>query len=163
MRVDVPLADAAGLQIGQSARIHCSLLPDTTFHGKVTHITGEADLQRNTLQAKVSITDPVDRLRPEMLCRVEFLESQTPSSHGTPARSASSLATWIPHSALTDGAVWVCDPESRRVQKRAVTAYDESRDGHVRIINGLRPGEWVVLSPTDLRDGQRVSPNLTNP
>jgi RND family efflux transporter MFP subunit len=161
VRVDVPLADAAGLQVGQSARIHCSLLPNTPFQGKVTHIIGEADLQRNTLQAKVSITDPVDQLRPEMLCRVEFLESPNPSSAGAPARTTSSLATWIPQNALTDGAVWVCDPESNRVQKRAVTATKETRDGHVRIAEGIQPGEWVVLSPTDLRDRKRVNPNLT--
>lgn len=162
VRVDVPLADAAGLQVGQSVRIHCSLLPDTTFEGKVTHITGEADLQRNTLQAKVSIIDPADQLRPEMLCRVEFLETRTPSP-GKPARATASLVTWIPETALTGGAVWVCDPESKRVQKRAVTATNETRDGHIRISGGLRPGEWVVLSPADLRDGRRVNPKLTPP
>jgi RND family efflux transporter MFP subunit len=163
VRVDVPLADAAGLQAGQAARIHCSLLPDTTFRGKVTHITGEADLQRNTLQAKVSIIDPVEQFRPEMLCRVEFLESKNPSSPGTPARTTLSLATWVAQAALSDGTVWVCDPESKRVQKRAVSASGESRDGHILINDGLRPGEWVVLSPSDLRDGQRVQPNLKQP
>jgi RND family efflux transporter MFP subunit len=160
VRVDVPLADAAGLQVGQSARIHCSLLPDTAFEGKVTHITGEADLQRNTLQAKVSIIDPADQLRPEMLCRVEFLET---AANSTSVRTTSLLATWIPPSALSDGAVWVCDPESKRVQKRTVTATDETRDGHIRITDGLRPGEWVVLLPRDLRDGKRVNPKLTQP
>lgn len=162
VRVDVPLADAAGLQIGQSARIHCSLLPDTAFQGKVSHITGEADLQRNTLQAKVSIVDPVDQLRPEMLCRVEFLETRSPSSDKA-ARAAASLATWVPEAALAENAVWVCDPESKRVRKRAVSATAESRDGHIRITDGLRPGEWVVLSPRDLRDGKRVNPKLTTP
>ena len=160
VRVDVPLADAAGLQIGQSARIHCSLLPDTVLQGKVTHITGEADLQRNTLQAKVSMIDPADQLRPEMLCRVEFLETKDAPS---PARAAPSLATWIPPSALADGTVWVCDPESRRVRKRSVIAASETRDGHIRIADGLRPGEWVVLTPRDLRDGQRVNTNLIQP
>lgn len=162
VRVDVPLADAAGLQVGQGARIHCSLLPDTAFQGKVTLITGEADLQRNTLQAKVSIMDPADQLRPEMLCRVEFLETRT-ASPGKPALAAASLATWIPESALTGKAVWVCDPESKRVQKRSITASDESRDGHIRIAEGLRPGEWVVLSPRDLRDGKRVNPRFPTP
>ena len=47
--------------------------PTSVFEGEVTRITGEADLQRNTSQAKVRITDPIDQLRPEMLCRVEFL------------------------------------------------------------------------------------------
>lgn len=162
VRVDVPLGDAAGLQVGQAARIHCSLLPDTAFQGKVTHITGEADLQRNTLQAKVSIVDPPDQLRPEMLCRVEFLETRA-TSPGKPILAAASIATWIPENALTDRAVWICDPESKRVQKRSVTAGNESRDGHIRISDGLRPGEWVVLSPRDLRDGKRVNPRLPTP
>ncbi len=162
VRVDVPLADAAGLQIGQAARIRCSLLPDKVFDGVVTRITGEADLQRNTLQAKVSITDPVDQLRPEMLCRVEFLAiAQTTSSSSSLATG--SITTWIPESAAGDGGAWVCDPESKRVSKRTIRKSAETRDGFVRVNEGLRPGEWVVLSPQDLNDGKRVNPILQQP
>lgn len=162
VRVDVPLADAAGLQIGQAAKIRCSLLPDKVFEGKVTRITGEADLQRNTLQAKVSITDPVDQLRPEMLCRVEFLAM---ASNGTTTTQTASgaIATWIPESAASNGTAWVCDPESKRVTKREIKTTSEKREGLVRITEGLRPGEWVVLSPEDLNDGQRVNPTLKQP
>jgi RND family efflux transporter MFP subunit len=155
VRVDVPLADAAGLQIGQTARIRCSLLPDKIFAGVVTRITGEADLQRNTLQAKVSITDPVDQLRPEMLCRVEFLGIAS-----TGPASQQSIATWIPDSAASDGSAWVCDPESKRVSRRAIKKSTEARDGFIRVSEGLRPGEWVVLAPANLNDGQRVNPTL---
>jgi len=157
VRVDVPLADAAGLSVGQLAKIRCSLLPEKVFNGEVTRITGEADLQRNTLQAKVRIIDPSEQLRPEMLCRVEFLGSATSvagQSGGGP------LATWIPESAVADGAAWVCDPESKRVEKRAIQVSSEKRDGHVRIAEGLRPGEHVILSPKNLREGQRVNPVL---
>jgi RND family efflux transporter MFP subunit len=159
VRVDVPLADAAGLQIGQHVRIRCSLLPDKVFHGKVTLISGEADLQRNTLQAKVSIDDPVDELRPEMLCRVEFLETMKSGGPvSTPA--AGSLATWVPEAALAENHVWICDSESKRVSKRAVTPSTEIKDGYLRISDGLRPGEWVVLSPKQLQEGKRVTPTL---
>lgn len=158
VRVDVPLADAAGLSVGQSAKIRCSLLPDQVFAGEVTRITGEADLQRNTLQAKVRILDPVDQLRPEMLCRVEFF-----GSTAVPGQAAGSLATWIPQTALADGAAWVFDPDSKRVAKRAVQASAESRDGFLRILDGLRPGEQVVLSPQGLRDGQRVHSKTARP
>ena len=162
VRVDVPLADAAGLQIGQQARIRCSLLPDKVFNGTVTRITGEADLQRNTLQAKVSISDPVDQLRPEMLCRVEFLGTAGTSLAGG-GSTGGSLVTWIPEAAASDGGVWVCDPESKRVSKRPAKIANETRDGFTRIDEGLRPGEWVILSPQNLRDGQRVNPTLTEP
>jgi len=161
VRVDVPLADAAGLQVGQLARIRCSILPERVFHGEVTRITGEADLQRNTLQAKVRILDPIDLLRPEMLCRVEFLGAARPA--GGAAVSGGALATWIPQGALRDAAVWVCDPESKRVLLRPVRAGDEVRDGHRRILAGLQPGEWVVLDPAGLTDKQRVNPHLFEP
>ena len=162
VRVDVPLADAAGLQIGQQSRIRCSILPDNVFKGTVTRITGEADLQRNTLQAKVSISNPVDQLRPEMLCRVEFLGTAGTSLAGS-GSAAGSLVTWIPEAAATDGGVWICDPESKRISKRPVKIADETRDGFTRVDEGLRPGEWVILSPQKLRDGQRVNPTLTEP
>jgi len=152
VRVDVPLADAAGLSLGQKARIRCSLMPDKVFDGEVTRLTGEADVQRNTLQAKVRIAQPLDQLRPEMLCRVEFLGT------ATTAGAAGTLAAWAPRNALTDGAVWVVDPETKRVSKRAVEVSSETREDKVRITTGLRPGEQVILSPQGLREGQRVKP-----
>jgi multidrug efflux pump subunit AcrA (membrane-fusion protein) len=165
VRVDVPLADAAGLEVGQAARIRCSLLPDTVFEGRVTRVTGEADLQRNTLQAKVQLLDPDPRLRPEMLCRVEFLEAG-PGAVGTTAAAgtdAGGLLTWVPESALEQGRVWICDVGSRRVQPREVEATPHVRDGYVRVASGVRPGEWVVVSPARLRPDQRVNPRLLEP
>ena len=158
-RVDVPLADAAGLHVGQRARIVCSLLPERVFHGEVTRITGEADLQRNTLQAKVRIESPSEQLRPEMLCRVEFL----PAASGPAGETTTSivLVTWIPRAALRGDHVWVLDPGSLRVSRRNVTPGNESKDGHIRIDEGLRPGERVVVSPQDLRENQRVQATET--
>lgn len=164
VRVDVPLADAAGLQIGQRARIRCSLLPETVFHGEVTRITGEADVARNTLQAKVSIKDPSDQLRPEMLCRVEFLESPRPSSGtSTPVAGTGELTTWVPESAISGNRTWVCDPDTKRVEPRDVKTTNDTKDGFVRVAEGLSPGEWVVLSPESLEEGQRVNPELIEP
>ncbi len=74
-RVDVPLADARQLAPGQAAIITSDFLPNTEFRGIVSRIVGTADLQRNTLQAKVRVIDPDPRLRPEMLCRVKFLQT----------------------------------------------------------------------------------------
>jgi len=158
VRVDVPLADAAALHAGQAAKIRCSLLPNRVFAGEVTRITGEADVQRNTLQAKVRMIDPIDVLRPEMLCRVEFFGTTS-----TTTAASGSLALWVPREAITDGIAWVCDPESQRVTKREVQTTSESRDGFIRINSGLLPGELVVVSPQNLRDGQRVRTNLRQP
>jgi multidrug efflux pump subunit AcrA (membrane-fusion protein) len=161
VRVDVPLADAAGLTVGQRARIRCGLLPDQEFEGEVTRISGEADIQRNSLQAKVRIIDPSDRLRPEMLCRVEFLESATPAKNTMDlVNTAGSLRVHVPLAALRDGSLWVCDPDTRRVSQREVLAFGESRDDFQALKSGVRPGEWVVLNPANLKPGQRVNPQV---
>ena len=165
VRVDVPLADAAGLTIGQRARIRCSLLPDAVFDGEVTRIAGEADIQRNTLQAKVRVIAPDDRLRPEMICRVEFYQAALPSINGEARRTsaAGDLAVFIPESAVTaESQVWICDADSSRVESREVVVTRDLRDGWLRIKSGIRPGEWVVDDPaaTNLKPGQRVRPNL---
>ncbi len=161
VRVDVPLADAAALRVGQAARIRCNLLPDRVFDGRVTRIAGEADLQRNTLQAKVALFEPIDALRPEMLCRVEFLDggrvlAQDGGSGPTGGRGAGSLDVWMPEAAVHDGGAWVVDPEARKVDRRELELGGETRDGRVRVGAGVRPGEWVVISPQGLREGQRV-------
>jgi RND family efflux transporter MFP subunit len=162
VRVDVPLADAAGLGVGQQVRIRCNLLPDEVFNGEVTRISGEADLQRNTLQAKVRVINPAAKLRPEMLCRAEFLDTaSTPSPAGRPATSAGNLAVFVLESAISDGAVWVCDPDTKRVSRRVIVSTAETREGYRRLESGIRPGEWIVTEPAGLREGQRVKPQVT--
>ncbi|GAA5119050.1 efflux RND transporter periplasmic adaptor subunit [Luteolibacter yonseiensis] len=165
VRVDVPLADAAGLQVGQPAKIHCSLLPERVFRGEVTVITGQADLQRNTLQAKVRILDPVDILRPEMLCRAEFLAPPVvaASSSSSAPVAGGTLSMWVPEKSISGGKVWICDPRTKRVEGRTAATTSDTREGYRRVSEGIKPGEWVVMAAQGLRDGQRVNPNLIQP
>ncbi len=156
VRVDVPLGDAAGLGVGQRAKIRCNLLPDMVFEGEVTRIEGSADLQRNTLQAKVRIEDPSEKLRPEMLCRVEFFEA-SPGTTGNPVDTSTGIAVYVPRSSVSGGTVWICDSDSLRAEKRNVET-SLIRENLVRVESGIRPGEWVVSKPTGLEAGQRLDP-----
>lgn len=155
VRVDVPLADAAGLSVGQPAKIRCNLLPDEVFEGVVTRIEGAADIQRNTLQAKVRIENPSEKLRPEMLCRVEFLEAPEISKSTT--GGATAVAVYVPATAIRGGSVWICDPDSLRAEKREVST-SATAENLIRIDTGIRPGEWVITQPSGLRAGQRLKP-----
>jgi RND family efflux transporter MFP subunit len=158
-RIDVPLGEAERLAVGQPVRIRSSLLPDRIFEGRVTRIEGEADLQRNTLQAKVKILNPADRLRPEMLCRAEFLSlSQGPEQ---PVGDSVRLGLYVPESSLLQdangAAVWVLDSAGERVERRDLDLGSEYREGHVRVLAGLRPGDFVVNDPpADLESGERI-------
>ncbi|MFK7852298.1 MAG: efflux RND transporter periplasmic adaptor subunit [Akkermansiaceae bacterium] len=160
VRVDVPLADAAGLSVGQRAKIRCNLLPDQVFEGEVTRIEGAADLQRNTLQAKVRIEKPSDKMRPDMLCRVEFFETRQMADPNT--TGISGVAVYVPESAIDEGCLWICNPDTMRAEKRSVTI-SQTREGMVRIDAGVRPGEWIVANPSELQSGQRLKPLSSDP
>lgn len=164
-RVDVPLADAAGLKTGQKTRIQTSLLTGVIFDGEVVRISGEADLQRNTLQAKVRILNPADQLRPEMLCRAEFLshDRDTPPGLKPNVGAATSLSLWIPAAAVKGDHIWVCNPESKRLSLRKVSVSHEEQDGYRQVTEGLRPGEWIVMTAGNWKENQRVNPKTVEP
>ena len=170
-RIDVPLAEAAQLVIGQAVRIRSEILPGTIFEGRVTRIVGEADLQRNTLQVKVAIANPNDRLRPEMLCRAEFLESGDSGDADVlrEPRASSSIdriSVYAPIAAFSggqsEGEVWKVDASGDHVVLQPITLGGETREDFRRVLDGLKPGDRVVLNPpADLKTGDRFRPLTT--
>lgn len=162
-RIDVPLDQAARVSTGQAVRLKSELLPNVDFRGRVTSLSGGADIQRNTLEVKVAIENPDPRLKPDMLVRAGFLSGE--DGGVLPDDSSSRLKIFAPESALVgtgDGmqpSVWVTAPDRRTIEPRAVAPGNESKNGFRRIISGLKPGDQVVVEPTaDLRAGQRVTP-----
>jgi RND family efflux transporter MFP subunit len=158
VRVDVPLAEAGRLFVGQPARISTAMLPGQVFTGRVSRIVGEADLQRNTLQAKVEVHGPDPRMRPDVLCRVEFWGGKGGTPRAGRPEAAGRQTLWIPEQALGDPSaseqdVWVVDPVSQRAEQRAVRLGHARRNGYRRVLDGLRPNETVVI-----QGGERLAP-----
>ncbi len=162
-RIDVPLGEAASVFPGQAVKIRLEFLPDEVIYGTVSHLTGEADLQRNTLQVKVLLKEPDPRLRPEMLCRAEFLQSARKSETET-GEGSGRVVFYVPVSALfdlrgTEARVWVVDHSGERITSRSLTLGSEERDGYRLVVAGLQPGDQVVLDPgDDLTEGTRIAP-----
>jgi RND family efflux transporter MFP subunit len=156
VRVDVPLADAAGLGVGQQAQIVAEVLPDRTFEGEVTRIVHEADIQKNTLQVKVAVRDPVIELKPEMLARVRFFGMQSQAQGG-----GESTRLFVPSRLLQarNGAqaqVWIVDKGRAVALRRDVTVGGESGDA-IEITSGLSPGDALIdAPPAGLADGDAV-------
>ncbi len=157
VRVDVPLAEAGKLQLEQRCVISSSLLPGLELEGRVTHIVGQADLNRNTLQAKVAILNPDPRLRPELLCRVAFYGA----GESAVSLNESEEALWIPE-ALVDASqtqteLWVLDPITRKAQLRNIRLGTQRREGYRQVLQGLRANEQLLLNPErPLHAGVRV-------
>lgn len=184
VRVDVPLAEAAKVGIGTPCTITSEALPDTTFRGRVTRVMHEANIQRNTVQFKVSIDDPSPVLKPEMLARVK-LHAPAPSgssgasgASGVPTES-NDLALLIPVSALSEtsadaAAAWVVEWSSGAAiaRRRQVQWAPAVEAGYAHIRTGITLTDRVILDPpstladgaTVLVLGERVSalPNTTN-
>ena len=159
-RIDVPLSEASALSVGQPVEMSTDLLPNLELKGVVTRITGEADLQRNTLQVKVAIENPDSRLRPEMLVRGKFYPIIRPVEGGissTSKRGGNRLAIYVPEAALFgEDRVWVVSPDGT-AELRRVSLGTDVRENHRLALEGVRSGEKVILPPHEkLKTGVRV-------
>ena len=162
VRVDVPLADASQIFVGQMCEVVVEVLPDRTFQGEVIIVTHEADLQKNTLQVKVRVLDPEPILRPEMLTRVKFLPASGAASPVSESRAAASRDVRVPASVVDTATdpfrVWVVAERSNgRGVLRSVAAeiLSEEQDW-VTIRADLHPGAIVAADPEACRPGERV-------
>ncbi len=158
-RIDVPLNEAGSLSVGQPVEMTTDVLIDLTLKGLVTRITGEADLQRNTLQVKVSIQNPDARLRPQMLVRGKFFALLRPEAEvmGGMGEMSGRLAIYVPVAAVFNSdQVWVVTPDDE-AEIRQITLGAEKRENHQLATSGLKSGEDVILPPHDkLRPGAKI-------
>lgn len=146
VRVDVPLADAAKVGVGQPADVIVEVLPDQTFRGTVTRVTNFADIQKNTLEVKVALDNPAEVLKPEMLARVRFLAIEQPE---TLQGAIQGTSVFAPAEAVSDGAAWVVtqfDGEEGVAVRRPVELTGAQEAGWQEVATGLLPGDLLVLS-----------------
>jgi len=158
VRVDVPLADAAKIGAGQQAQVIVEVSPDRTFIGAVTRVLHEANIQKNTLEVKVSLSEPDRQLRPEMLARVRFLAKAESASDEAGQR------LFAPEAALRGGGVnpmaWVVrgfDGNHGTAAARSIKLGFIRADGWVDVLDGLHPGDLVITRSTgELSEGKQV-------
>ncbi len=163
VRVDVPLADAAIVYVGQPCDVVVEVLPDRVFRGEVLRITHEADLQKNTLQVKVRVIEPDPVLRPEMLTRVKFLPSGSGSgSEASGVQSAEASRVLVPAGAVVgpEGSptVWtVTDRRNGRgvLTQRLVSILGQQGDW-LTIGGDVQPGALLAVGLDEPREGERV-------
>lgn len=146
VRADIPLADAAGVGVGQSAEIVIDLLPDTIFRGSVSRFLHRADIAKNTIEAKIRIEDPSPLLKPDMLARVRILEATADDSEDATMRTATRI--FVPTEAVQDGVAWVIAErkgDRGTARRRTVEVGPRVESGWIEIVDGLRPGDLVIL------------------
>ena len=164
VRTDVPLADAGRLRVGQQALVQFDSMPGQTVRGRVLRLVQQADIAKNTLQAKVLLENPPDGLVPDMLARVRiFLDSApTPSAGQITSTANNSAAKSLEKSAVQNanggamqasGAGMNIGATSRTeiaapeiVLAQTVAATDGTRIGIVRVVVDVRDGVGRIES-----------------
>lgn len=177
-RAEVPIAESARISVGAAAQITTEALPGRTLSGRVVRVVHEANLQRNTIQMKVSIEDPPPALRPEMPVRVRFHAAPAADAEQAGRKKAANdgrpgetigpvspgLRLVLPAEALRDrtatkASVWKVKWSDGGDRLAALTDVElgETDDGQVEIRAGLRVGDRVIVEPPPgLADGDRV-------
>ncbi len=163
IRADIPLADAGRVAVGDRAEISADVLPGKTMVGEVIRIVHQADIAKNTVQAKVRIIDPSSALKPDMLTRVRIMPKGSTKADST--GDGEKVSLWVPSGCVQRRAdqdevlVVLTTPRggstlhSRTVEKGAVDA------GWTEIRRGIRAGDLAVADPrTAPPAGSRVVP-----
>lgn len=159
VRADVPLADAGRIADGDRAEVTLDVLPGRTFRGEVVRTVHQADIAKNTVQAKVRIVDPAAALKPDMLARVKLFPrdggaagSAVPGG-GRAAGAPRKTAIWVPEPCLLsaaggDAVLAVVGVEDGlgTVERRTVQVGERS-GGWAEVRDGLRAGDLLARDP----------------
>jgi HlyD family secretion protein len=156
VRADVRLDDVPKTQFGQRVRIETPSA-GKPLDGEVISITGLTDIQKNTLQVKVSIEGPPATVKPEMLVQVTFL---APKSVEPNPDAASKLRVFVPRSLVQTTEqgtrVWIADREQGVARLRPVQLGDALPGGLVEV-QGLTPSDKLIIGGREsLADGDRI-------
>jgi HlyD family secretion protein len=149
VELDISQNDFSKIHMGSKATVTTDAFPDRKYEGQLVEIAPIANRQKATVQVKVQILRPDDRLRPDMNASVAFVDPAAPHQQGT----ANPLIT-IPASAVKDQGVFVVS--GGKAVRRHVQIAGTTPQG-VRISHGLLGGEDLILSaPANLKDGEKV-------
>jgi multidrug efflux pump subunit AcrA (membrane-fusion protein) len=158
VRADVRLEDVPKVHVGQKVSIETPVTPGSPLEGVVLQMTSQADIQKNTLQVKVSVKTPPPTLRPDMLVQATFL---APPGRAGGDVNKQSLRVLIPKQLVisSDSAahVWIADLAAKVARKQAIKIGRPSGD-FIEVTYGLTPADRLITEGRQgLSDGQRIA------
>jgi HlyD family secretion protein len=149
VELDISQNDFSKIHMGSKAIVTTDAYPDRKYDGQLVEISPVANRQKATVQVKVQILHPDDRLRPDMNATVAFVDA----THSGQEQSVNPEIT-IPAAAVKDGSVFVV--ADGKAVRRTIQTFATTPRG-VQVSHGLLGGEDVILNPpANLRDGEKV-------
>ena len=157
VRVDVRFEDLPQTGGGQPAAIRSPAVLEP-LTGEVLFLTGFANIQKNTLEVKVSVDDPPAVLKPEMLVDVTFLAPDMEESDQQPTEQ---FRLFVPQSlVLREGDVafvWVADVAEQLARRQRVVLGENQTSNFIEVTDGLTAASRLIASGREqLADGDRI-------
>ena len=140
--------DSSRVKVGQLVGVRVAPYPDEVFEAIVTVVAPTIDPATRTLRVKGTLPNPDTRLRPGLFARADL---------GIARRDS---VLMVPEEAVlqrSDGQVVFRVVEGNRVQ-RLVVKSGVFKDGRIEIVEGLSPGDKIVIrGHTALVDGSVIA------
>ena len=126
--------DLPRVRNGQPVKVTTTAFSGTTFSGRVIFIDSVVDPESRTVKVRTEVPNPDGRLKPDMFANVEIITD------------VNSTAISVPQSAVLDdgGKSIVFVAEGNTYKPRQVQVGIKN-DDRVEIIDGLKPGDRVVV------------------
>lgn len=141
---EIPEAQAGWVAPGAAVEIAVPALPGRVLHGRVDYIYPQLDGTTRTLQVRVRLPNPGLKLKPGMYARVGIRSAAAKESLLVPSEAVIGTGT--------RSVAIVAEGEGRFAAVEIKTG-DEA-EGRTEILEGLAPGQTVVVSGQFLIDSE---------
>ena len=145
LRLDVPEHAAAGIHPGQALR--GTLEDGSPFVGSVARISPELSAKNRTLQVEGELANPAGALKPGSFARVEVVLDGSARTLVVPPEALVRFAGLDKVFEIVEG---------KTLERRVKVGRIEG--ARVEILEGLKPGAELVLTPGNLQGGVSVRP-----
>lgn len=128
-------ADLRYVHSGDSVAVETDAYPNTTFHGRISYVSPALDPNTRTLQARVVVDNPGEKLKKDMYCTV------------TVTAGVLKKVIAVPNAAVLrddDNRPFVYVQTGDNQFGRRDVELGEMQDGKTEIAQGLAPGDKVV-------------------
>jgi membrane fusion protein, heavy metal efflux system len=126
--------DLAAVKDGDDVAVTTDAYPDT-FHGKISYVSAALDPNTRTLQARVVVDNPGEKLKKDMYCTVTVTAGVIPNAIAVPDSAVLRDDENQPFVYVATG--------SNQFGRRPVDI-GQSQNGQTQILKGLGAGEKVV-------------------
>ncbi len=151
VEADVSESNIAKITVEQPCEILLDALPNLRMAGRVSRIVPTVDRSKATVLVKVRFVDRDPRVLPDMSAKIAFLSKPVPADESKPVTAVQPSAV-----VERDGKPVVFLIQDGKARQVAVTR--GAKVGELVAVQGVKPGDVVVLAPTDkLTDGARVT------